>query len=108
MGDDTPVVVAREGRVEFHNGIFENVSHVPNISMNMLFVYQIIEKSKKVEFTLDSFFVLDMHDNPIISIGEVDHKSRLYKFTNFYNDESYFLLTHKDITFHAPLVQHQR
>jgi hypothetical protein len=41
IGDDTPVEVAREGRVELHNGSFENVLHVPNISMNMLSVYQI-------------------------------------------------------------------
>jgi hypothetical protein len=47
-----------------------------------------------------------MHDNSIIAIGEVDHKSRLYKFTKFYDDESSFLLTHKESTFHAPLVQH--
>jgi hypothetical protein len=39
MGDDTPVVVAREGRVELHNCSFENVLHVPKISMNILSVY---------------------------------------------------------------------
>jgi hypothetical protein len=41
MGDDTPIVVSGEGRVELHNSIFENVLHVPNISMNLLSVYQI-------------------------------------------------------------------
>jgi hypothetical protein len=39
MGDDTPVAVAGEGRVELHNGSFENVLHVPNLSMNLLSVY---------------------------------------------------------------------
>jgi hypothetical protein len=43
-----------------------------------------------------------MHDNSIIAIGEVDHKSRLYKFTKFSDDDSSFLLTHKESTFHAP------
>jgi hypothetical protein len=47
-----------------------------------------------------------MHGNSIISIGEVDHKSRLYKFTKFSNDDSSILLTHKEGTLHAPLVQH--
>jgi hypothetical protein len=47
-----------------------------------------------------------MHDNSIIAIGEVDHKSRLYKFTKFYDDDSSILLTHKKITSHAPPVQH--
>jgi hypothetical protein len=47
-----------------------------------------------------------MHENSIIAIGEVDHKSRLYKFTKFSGGESYFLLTHKESTLHAPPVQH--
>jgi hypothetical protein len=47
-----------------------------------------------------------MHDNSIIAIGEVDHKSRLYKFTKFSDDDSYILLTHKESTLHAPPVKH--
>ena len=47
-----------------------------------------------------------MHENSIIAIGKVDHKSRLYKFTNFSEDDSSFLLTHKESTLHAPTVQH--
>jgi hypothetical protein len=93
MGDDTPVAVAGEGRVELPNGSFENVLHVPNLSINMLLVYHITQIGKKVEFTSDSVSVLDMHDNSIIAIGEVDHKSRLYKFTKFVDHGSYLLLT---------------
>jgi hypothetical protein len=78
--------------VELHNDSFENVLHVPNISMNLLSVYQITQKGKKVEFTSDSVFVLDMHDNSIISIGEVDHKSKFYKFTKFYDMTPIFYL----------------
>jgi hypothetical protein len=48
MGDDTPVAVVGEGRVELHNGSFENVLHVPNISMNLLSVYQIAQKGKRL------------------------------------------------------------
>jgi hypothetical protein len=47
-----------------------------------------------------------MHDNSIITIGEVDHKSRFYKFTKFSDDDSSILLAHKESTFHAPPVQH--
>jgi hypothetical protein len=36
MGDDTPIVVAREGGVELPNGSFENFLHVPKISINLL------------------------------------------------------------------------
>jgi hypothetical protein len=106
MGDDTPVAVEGEWRVELYNGSFENVLHVPNISMNLLSVYQIAQKGKKVEFTSDSVSLIDMHDNSIIAIGEVDHKSRFYKFTKFSEDDSSILITHKERTLHVPLVQH--
>ena len=48
MGDDKPVEVAREGRVELPNGNFENVLHVPKISINLLLVYQITQTGKGV------------------------------------------------------------
>jgi hypothetical protein len=41
MGDDTLVAVAGEGRLELHNGIFENVLHVPKLSINLLSIYHI-------------------------------------------------------------------
>jgi hypothetical protein len=92
--------------VEHHNGGFENVLHVPNISMNLLTFYQITQKGKKVEFTSNSVSIIDMHENSIIAIGEVDHKSRLYKFTKFSDDDSSILLKYKESTLHAPPVQH--
>jgi hypothetical protein len=96
MGNDTPVAITREGRVELANCSFENVLHVPKLSINLLLVYQITQTGKKVEFTSNSISVLDMHDNSIISIGEIDHKSRLYKFTKFSDHNSSLLLTHVD------------
>jgi hypothetical protein len=39
MGDDTPVAIAGEGRVELPNGSFENVLNVPKIYINLLLVY---------------------------------------------------------------------
>ena len=47
--------------MELHNGNYENVLHVPNISMNLLSIYQITQKGKKVEFTSDSVSVIDIH-----------------------------------------------
>jgi hypothetical protein len=75
-GGGTLVAVVGEGRVELPNGSFEKVLHVPNLSINLLSFYQITQKGKKVEFTSDSISILEMHDNSIIVIGEVDHKSR--------------------------------
>jgi hypothetical protein len=96
MEDDTLVVVEGEGRVELPDGSFENVLHVPKISINLLSIYQITQTGKKFEFTSDLVFVLDMHDNSIIAISEVDQKSRLYKLTKFVDHESCLLLTHAD------------
>ena len=36
MGDDTLVAVVGKGRVEHHNGCFENVLHVTNLCINIL------------------------------------------------------------------------
>jgi hypothetical protein len=35
MGDDTPVKVCGQGRVDLDNGSFENVLHVPKLSINI-------------------------------------------------------------------------
>jgi hypothetical protein len=73
MGDDTPVEVTRQGRVELQHGSFENVLHVPKLSVNLLFVYQIVHSGtgKRVEFTPDSITIYDMHDNSKIVVGEL-------------------------------------
>jgi hypothetical protein len=47
-----------------------------------------------------------MHENSIIAIAQVDHKSRLYKFTKFSNNDSSILLTHRESTLHATPMQH--
>jgi hypothetical protein len=41
MGDDSPIEVVEKGRVELDHGSFENVLHVPQLSVNLLSVYQI-------------------------------------------------------------------
>jgi hypothetical protein len=51
MGDDTPIAVAGEGRVELPNGSFDNVLHVPKLSVNILAFYHITQIGKRVEFT---------------------------------------------------------
>jgi hypothetical protein len=56
MGDDSPVEVSGQGRVDLENGSFENVLHILKLSVNLLFVYQITHTGtrKRVEFTPDS------------------------------------------------------
>jgi hypothetical protein len=95
-GDDTLVAVAGEGILELPNESFDNVLQVPKIFVNFVSVYQITQIGTRFEFTSDSVSVLDMHGNSIIAIGEVDHKSKLYKFTKFVDHNSSLLLTHVD------------
>jgi hypothetical protein len=39
MGDNSFVEVTDKGRIELTNGSFENVLHVPKLSVNLLSVY---------------------------------------------------------------------
>jgi hypothetical protein len=47
MGDDTLVEVIGQGRVELQHGSFENVLHVPKLSMNLLSIYQIAQSGTR-------------------------------------------------------------
>ena len=42
MGGDSPLEVTDKGRIELNHGSFENVLHVPKLSVNLLSIYQII------------------------------------------------------------------
>jgi hypothetical protein len=39
IGDESPIEVASKGRVELTNGSFENVLHVPKLSVNIFSMY---------------------------------------------------------------------
>jgi hypothetical protein len=53
--------------------------------VNLLSIYQIVHSGigKRVEFTPDSVTIYDMHDKCNYFVGEVNHWSRLYTFSNF-------------------------
>jgi hypothetical protein len=99
MGDNSPVEFIDKGRIELTNEIFENVLHVPKISVNLLSVYQMTNSNngKRVIFTSNAVDIYDMKTNSRVSIGdiydmqtnskvstsEVNHQSRLYTFFEF-------------------------
>ncbi len=59
MGDDAKMEVEGKGHVEMENGEFKYVLYIPNLSSNLLSVYQIthLGDGHKVEFLLDSMMV---------------------------------------------------
>jgi hypothetical protein len=78
MGDNSFVKVTRKGRTELTNGSFENVLHIPKLSVKLLSVYQMTNSSigKKFVFTPNSMDIYDMQTNSRVAIGEVNHQSR--------------------------------
>jgi hypothetical protein len=98
MGDNSSIEVTGKGRIELTNGSFENVLHVPKISVNLLSVYQMTNSGtgKKVIFTPNSMDIYDMKTNFRVATGEVNHQSRLYTFSDIIELDSSLLLTHTD------------
>ena len=75
MGDGSPIEATGIGKVELGIGSFENVLHIPKLSVNLLSVYQMthIGTERRVEFTLDSVMIYDMQDNSKIIFVKVNH-----------------------------------
>jgi hypothetical protein len=98
MGENSSVEVTGKGRIELTNESFENVLHVPKLSVNHLSVYQMTNSSteNKVIFTPNSMDIYDMQTNSKVATGEVNHQSRLYTFSEFVEPDSALLLTHAD------------
>jgi hypothetical protein len=98
MGDNSSAEVTRKGRIELTNGSFENVLHVPKLSVNHLSMYQMMNSGtrKEVIFTQNSMDIYDMKTNSRVATNEVNHQSRLYTFSEFIELDSALLLTHVD------------
>jgi hypothetical protein len=98
MGDNSYVEVTGKGKIELTNGSFENVLHVPNLSVNLLSMYQMTNFStgKKFIFTPNSVDIYYMQTNSRVATGEVNHQSRLYTISKFIEPDFALLLTHAD------------
>jgi hypothetical protein len=62
MGDNSLVKVTNKGRIELTNIRFENVLHVPKLSVNILSIYQMKNSitGKRAIFTPDFLDIYDM------------------------------------------------
>jgi hypothetical protein len=98
MGDNSSVEVTGKGRIELTNGSFENVLHVPKISVNLLSVYQMTNSNtgKKFIYTPNVVVIYDMQTNSRVATSEVNHQSRLYTFSEMTEPDFALLPTHAD------------
>ena len=67
------------------NGEFKDVLYVPNLTFNLLLVYQITHYGggNKIEFLPNLVVVKSIKDESMVTIGEANHDSRLYTFSFF-------------------------
>lgn len=86
VGDDRSLNVVGSGTVKVDGGSFNDVLCVPNLSCNLLSVYQITHsgEGKIVEFSPHQVVIKDLK-NPkhVLATGIVDDVTRLYRFDNF-------------------------
>ena len=98
VGDSTPLEVKGFGIIELANGQINDVFCVPDISTNLLSIYQITHsgEGKIVEFFPNSVVIRELKDqSQIVATSTVDHVARLYKFENFAPESpSHVLLAH--------------
>ena len=82
LGDNSHLEVKGSGNVQVRNGIFKNVKLVPQLSTNLLSVFQIANQEYKIEFYNDKCLVKDVNNNyKVVAIGKVENG--LYKFQEF-------------------------
>ena len=78
----------------------------PHLSHNRISIYQLThgDRRRTVEFTPDSFFIRDFETRDIISIGVVDHASRLYYLYFTHDDDSDFSIDSSVDFYHTSSV----
>ena len=78
VGNSSQPDVQGSGSVQLDDGCFTNVLLVPEISANLLSIYQICHSGdgKTVELSLNNVVVQDLQDiDTIVAYGQVDHGS---------------------------------
>jgi hypothetical protein len=52
MGDNSSIKLTGKGRIEFSNGSFKNVLHVPKLFVNLLSMYEMTNSDTEKKFIL--------------------------------------------------------
>jgi hypothetical protein len=86
VGDDISLSVVGSRTIQVENGHFNDVLCVPNLSCNILSVYQITHsgEGKTVEFSPHQVVIKDLKDpKNVLATRIFDDITKLYKFDNF-------------------------
>ncbi len=85
MGDDTKMQVEGKRHVEKDNRKFKYVLYIPNLSSNLLSIYQITQlgDGHKVDFLLDSVMVHSLKDDSLVVVAKVNHVKRVYSIYHY-------------------------
>ena len=86
VGDDRSLNVVGFGTIHLDNGYFKDVLCVPNISCNLLWVYQTTysNESKTVEFSPHQVVIKDLkYLRHVLATRIIDDITKLYKFDDF-------------------------
>ena len=85
VGNDTQVDVKGKGQIEMENGELKDVLYVPNLSTNLLSIYQITlyGGGNKVEFLPDLVMMCNLKYDSLVEVDKVNHDTRLYSFSHF-------------------------
>jgi hypothetical protein len=87
MGENSYVEVTGKGRIELTNGSFQNVLHVPKISVNLLSMYQMTNSGtrKRFIFTPNVVDIYNMQTNSRVATSEVNISLDCIHFLNSLN-----------------------
>jgi hypothetical protein len=98
MGDKSLVEVTGKGRIELTNESLENVLHIPKLFIDLLSMYQKknYNTRKRVILTHDVVDIYEIQTNSMVTIGVVNHQSRLYTFFEFIEPDYALKITHED------------
>ena len=71
--------------MEMEHGDFKKFLYVPNLSSNLLSIYQIthLRDGHRIEFLPDSVQVHSLKDNSLVVVAKVNENKRLYSFSHF-------------------------
>ena len=77
--------VEGKGNVEMENGELKYFLYVPNLSSNLLSIYQIthLGDGHKIGFLLDSIMVHNLKDDLVVAVGKFNHDKWLDSFSHF-------------------------